>query len=102
MNDVMTFLTKHLTEIILAISGIGAWGYERRKRGLEIEKTSTDNASQVMKLYQDALADLRNTYDRKFKDLESEVQALTEKLKNAEIRYANLKGEFNIYKKKHE
>jgi hypothetical protein len=97
----INFITENLATIITMLTGIGAWGYERNRRKIEIKQFETNHNKSIMDLYQEALDDLKKRYDEKFTELEAEMQILREKLKSADERYQKLKGEFTLYKKNH-
>ncbi|AUS06487.1 hypothetical protein C1A40_13990 [Tamlana carrageenivorans] len=98
----MELLKNHLGEIITAIAGIGAWGFEHNKRKQELKRTELENNQSVIDLYQEALDDLKKRYDEKFSDLEVEIKSLKDNLNLWKGKYRTLKAEFDNYKKAHQ
>lgn len=98
----MDIINDHIGEIITAIAGLGAWGFERAKRKQELKKSETETNQSVVDLYQEALDDLKKRYDEKFTDLETEIKSLKDNLNLWKGKYRSLKKEFDEYKKKHE
>lgn len=97
----MNFIIDNIPAILTFIAGIGAWGYERNKRKIDLKEAETKNSKNIMDLYQEALDDLKKRYDEKFSELDAEINVLRENLKNAELRYDKLKQEFTTYKRNH-
>lgn len=97
----LEFLKGHLPEVLLFISGLGAWSYERNKRRLDLKQTETNSNKSIMDLYQEALDDLKNRYDEKFTELRAEVEELKHLLDAERQKNINLKRDFENYKKKH-
>jgi len=94
-------ITQHIGEIITFLAGLGAWGYERKKREQELKGKETSNQQQVVDLYQGALDDLKKRYDEKFADLEAEMKRLHKNLDLWKGKYQGLKKEFDNYRKTH-
>jgi len=95
----------YIPEILIALGGIGSWGYERNKRRQELRKaeqelklSETENNKSIMDLYQEALNDLKKRYDSDLKELEAKYD---EKFKMMEVKYNKLKKSFEDYKKLH-
>ena len=99
MKDI---IQQYIGEIITFLAGLGAWGYERKKRKQEIKKAETSHKHQVVDLYQEALDDLKKRYDEKFADLEAEIKRLEKNLDLWKNKYKSLKTEFDNYRRKHE
>ena len=95
-------ITQHIGEIITFLAGLGAWGYERKKRKQELMGKETSNQQQVVDLYQEALDDLKKRYDEKFADLEAEMKRLKKHSAIDKGKYRELKKEFDEYRKRHE
>lgn len=98
----MDIFKNHIGEIITAIAGLGAWGFERTKRKQELKKSETETNQSVVDLYQEALDDLKKRYDEKFTDLEVEIKSLKDNLNLWKGKYRTLKKEFDEYRKNHE
>ena len=94
------FLKENIATIITMLTGIGAWGYERNRRKLEIKQFETSNNKSIMDLYQEALDDLKSRYDEKFKELEEEIRVLKTHLEDERKKYRSLKTAFDDYKRK--
>lgn len=109
----ITFLNNHISEIILGISGLGAWLFERNKRKEDLKSIQTQNLQSVLDFYQDAIKDLRNNYDatlnemkrnneEKFQTLEQDIKSLRDNVNLWKGKYRKLKEEFDDYRSKHE
>ena len=122
MIDLLRDILPHVITIIL---GVGAWGYENRKKRLEIKKIEqeisriksdsdaeiararaevtryeTENNASIMGLYQEALNDLKKRNDERFKELQGEIDNLRKRLEARDNDYNKLKKEFLEYKSK--
>lgn len=109
----ITFLNNHISEIILGISGLGAWLFERNKRKEDLKSIQTQNLQSVLDFYQDAIKDLRINYDatlnemkrnneEKFQTLEQDIKSLRDNVNLWKGKYRKLKEEFDDYRSKHE
>lgn len=107
------FLKPYISEIFLAISGLGAWLFERSKRKEDLKSMQTQNLQSVLDFYQDAIKDLRANYDAtlnemkrnneaKFLVLEQDIKSLRDNVNLWKGKYRKLKEEFDEYKEKHE
>ena len=101
-------IQQYIGEILTFLAGLGAWGYERKKRKQELrsarlsnQANETSNQQQVVELYQEALDDLKLRYDEKFADLEAEIKRLEKNLDLWKNKYRSLKAEFDNYRKNH-
>lgn len=92
----------HISEILLAISGLGAWFFERKKRKQELADSEVKHQQHVVDLYQEVLDDLKKRYDEKFLELQGEIKCLRENLDIWKEKYRSLKVEFDRYRVKHE
>ena len=107
---VIEIIKPFIPEIILFLSGAGAWGYERNKRKQSLKTAETSNDKSIMELYQAALTDLKSRYDKDLEDMQlrhntnlKEMQIrYDQKFKDLEQRYTRLKSAFESYKKQHE
>lgn len=102
----------YLSEIAIAITGIAAWLFERKKRREDLKSAQTENIQKIVDLYQEALSDLKVRYDieikelefkydLKFKGLEEDLEKVRSNLNIYKTRYTSLKRDFEAYKKKH-
>lgn len=107
------FLNPYISEIILAISGLGAWLFERNKRKEDLKSAQMQNIQAVVDLYQEALSDLKlrydgtivelkKDYDLKFLELEKSMKALRDNVNLWKGKYRKLKDEFDEYRSQHE
>ena len=99
------FLYENVLAIVTAIGGFFAWFFERNKRKQEFKireeaykEEKIDNDVKIMKLYQEALNDLKKRYRE---DLEELEQKHNERFTSLETKYNNLKKSFDTYKKNH-
>ena len=107
----MEIYKAYLSEIAIAITGIAAWLFERKKRREDLKSAQTENIQKIVDLYQEALSDLKGRYDTEIKELELKYdlkfKILAEDLKQVrtnlnlyKTKYTNLKRDFEAYKKK--
>ena len=99
------FFKDHIIEIIASfggISGLLGWKYERNKRKQEQLSAETKNQKSVIDLYQEALDDLKIRYDKKFEELEADLQSVRTNLELWKTKHRKLKEEYEKYKLGHE
>ncbi|WP_336069976.1 hypothetical protein [Mesoflavibacter sp. CH_XMU1404-2] len=94
MAGIENYLGEIVTGLVTSTAGLGAWLHERKQRKLQGQQTVVD-------LYQEVLTDLKNRYDEKFKDIESELESVKKNLDLWKGKYRSLKKEFEEYKEKH-
>lgn len=105
-------LKPYISQIILAISGIAAWLFERNKRKEDLKSAQMQNIQAVVDLYQEALSDLKirydgtitelkKEYDFKFLELDKNMKNLRDNVNLWKAKYRKLKDEFDTYKSKH-
>lgn len=95
------FLIDNLVAFITNVALAVGWFSENKKRRTQLSilkeeqaKDKIENEVSVMKLYQEALNDLKQRYDEKFIDLQTELNTFKK-------NYNMLKREFIEYKKNH-
>tara|TARA_B110001454_G_scaffold164532_1_gene154122 strand:+ start:114 stop:419 length:306 start_codon:yes stop_codon:yes gene_type:complete len=96
--EILNFVKHNIGTITTLLAGVGAWGYERNKRKLDIKKYETSNNKSIMDLYQEALDDLKKRYDEKFIELEDEIKLLRTNLETEKKKYTTLKKSFENYR----
>ncbi|AXG70427.1 hypothetical protein KORDIASMS9_02667 [Kordia sp. SMS9] len=96
------FIKSYGIELMTALGGLFAWGYERKKRKADLAAAETQNQKSVIDLYQEALDDLKKRYDEKFIALEVEINLLRKNIELWKGKYRKLKQEFDDYKTQHE
>lgn len=96
-------IQQYLGEFITAlVAGFGGWFFQRKQKHAELEALRANNYQKIVDLYQEALADLKKTYDGKFKDLHNEVELLRKNVELWKNKYRDLKKAFDEYREKRE
>lgn len=84
------------------VAGFGTWFFQRKQKHAELESLRANNYQKIVDLYQEALTDLKKTYDEKFKDLHNEVELLRKNVELWKNKYRDLKKAFDEYREKRE
>ena len=108
-----SFFQKYIAEFLTALIGAFAgWFFERKRKRAEVNAAKADNQQKIMDLYQEALDDLEERYEKRFaflkaeqeahfQTLQAEIKALKKNLELWKKKYRLLKEELERYKEKH-
>lgn len=94
MQQIIQLFIENL--IPVGAGGIMGWAlYKARSKSIEI-----DNQQKIIKLYKDALDDLKLRYEERFGELQKEIELLRRNVELWKGKYRDLKKEFENYKKR--
>ena len=108
-----SFFQKYIAEFLTAlIGGFAAWFFQRKRKRVEVKAAQADNQQKIMDLYQEALDDLEERYEKRFAflkaeqeahfaTLQTEIKNLKRNLERWKKKYQVLKQEFDEYKEQH-